>query len=225
MEKSENTTNLQLKVVGKIDLTQFDPKKGKKRERIKGGWTKTTEREGENSVTPTLKVLGQIEQPEIKQENRTLQSQGSETKVLPNGMYEIDSSRKWQVGAVIFYDGAVNEFGMIAVKAKHASTYRFPKSVKLGNASLDRGDLVIFCVKEQKVVELIPIRNVSNPPWEMILRHVDFYKEIDFDYTIDRVRRTKGHMSVPVIETCLRHTKEAEELNMMGSFVQQRLRR
>ncbi|MBR1490878.1 MAG: translation initiation factor IF-2 [Bacteroidales bacterium] len=27
----------QLKVVGKIDLTQFDPKKGKKRERIKGG--------------------------------------------------------------------------------------------------------------------------------------------------------------------------------------------
>lgn len=215
MEKSENTTNLQLKVVGKIDLTQFDPKKGKKRERIKGGWTKTTEQEVENSVTPTLKVLGQIELPEIKQENRTLQNQGSATKVLPNGMYEIDSFRKWQVGAVIFYDGTVNEFGMIAVKAKHASTYRFPKSVKLGNASVDRGDLVIFCAKEQKVVELIPIRNVSNLPWEMILRHVDFYKEIDFDYTIDRVRRTKGHMSVPVIETCLRHTKEAEELNMM----------
>ena len=30
-------TASQLKVVGKIDLTQFDPKKGKKRERIKGG--------------------------------------------------------------------------------------------------------------------------------------------------------------------------------------------
>ncbi|MBQ9192348.1 MAG: translation initiation factor IF-2 [Bacteroidales bacterium] len=31
------TAGTQLKVVGKIDLTQFDPKKGKKRERIKGG--------------------------------------------------------------------------------------------------------------------------------------------------------------------------------------------
>ena len=174
--------------------------------------------QNDNTAPSEIRIVGQIELPEIKQENRELQRLGSTTKVLPNGMYQIDSSQKWQVGAVIFYDATVNEFGMIAVKAKHASAYRFQKAVKRGSASLDRGDLVIFLARGRNVEELIPVRSVANLPWGMILRHVDFYKDIEFEYTIDRVTGRKGSMSVPVIETCLRHAKEADELNMVKTL-------
>ena len=225
MAQNDNTDQPEFRIVGNVDLTQFDPKKGKKRERLRGGAKENCSGSDDDDNSGTgessssgLKVVGQIELPEIKQENRDLQRQGSSTTVLPNGMYEINQSQKWQVGAVIFYDAVVNNFGMIAVKAKHASTYRFQKAVKRGSATLDRGDLVIFLTRGKNVEELIPIRNVANLPWGMILRHVDFYKDIEFEYTTDRISGRKGSMSVPVIETCLRHAKEEDELNMVKTL-------
>ena len=99
-----------------------------------------------NTPKNGLKILGQIELPEIKQENKTLKEEGSAVSVLPNGSYQLDLSQKWQIGAVIFYDGVVNSFGMIAVKAKKSRTYRFTSDVKRGRLPIDRGDLVVVSI-------------------------------------------------------------------------------
>ena len=165
-----------------------------------------------------LKIVGHIELPEIKEENKSLQKAGSSVSVLPNGSYQLDLSKKWQIGAVIFYDGVVNHFGMIAVKAQKASSYRFTQEVKRSTKSLERGDLVAFLTNGKIIKDLVPLSSVSNFPWGMILRHVDFYKDIDFDYTINRASGQKGHKSVPVIEQCISLMTSSDEPNMLKAL-------
>lgn len=165
-----------------------------------------------------LKILGQIELPEIKQENKSLQGKGSAVSVLPNGSYQLDLTKKWQLGAVIFYDGVVNNFGMIAVKAKKARTYRFSSDVKRGRMPLDRGDLVVFLAEGNSVKDLVPIRSASNLPWFMIFRHVDFYEVIEFDYNLGKYSSSKGHMSVPVIKGCVNGMNSSDEPNMLEAL-------
>ena len=165
-----------------------------------------------------LKILGKIELPEIKRENKALQGEGSAVSVLPNGSYQLDLSKKWQIGAVIFYDGIVNNFGMVAVKAKKAKTYRFTSEVKRGKMPIDRGDLVVFLAVGNSVRDLVPIRSAINLPWSMILRHIDFYKDIEFDYNISKCSSSKGHMVVPVIEGCIKLVSSSDEQNLLTSL-------
>ena len=172
----------------------------------------------DNTPQNGLKILGQIELPEIKQENKSLQGKGSAVSVLPNGSYQLDLTQKWQIGAVIFYDGVVNNFGMIAVKAKKARTYRFTSDVKRGRLTLDRGDLVVFRSEGNVVMDLVPIRSTSSLPWSMILRHVDFYEVIDFDYNINKYSGSKGHMSVPVIKGCVAVMSSSDEANLLAEL-------
>lgn len=170
----------------------------------------------DNAPQNGLKILGQIELPEIKQENKSLQGKGSAVSVLPNGSYQLDLTQKWQIGAVIFYDSVVNSFGMIAVKAKKGRTYRFTSDVKRGRLPIDRGDLVVFLAVGNMVKDLVPIRSVSNLPWSMILRHIDFYEVIEFDYNISKYSGSKGHMSVPVIKGCVSVMKSSDEENFLA---------
>lgn len=172
----------------------------------------------DNAPQNGLKILGQIELPEIKQENKSLQGKGSAVSVLPNGSYQLDLTQKWQIGAVIFYDSVVNSFGMIAVKAKKGRTYRFTSDVKRGRLPIDRGDLVVFLAVGNVVKDLVPIRSVSNLPWSMILRHIDFYEVIEFDYNISKYSGSKGHMSVPVIKGCVSVMKSSDEENFLAEL-------
>ena len=172
----------------------------------------------DNAPQNGLKILGQIELPEIKQENKSLQGKGSAVSVLPNGSYQLDLTQKWQIGAVIFYDSVVNSFGMIAVKAKKGRTYRFTSDVKRGRLPIDRGDLVVFLAVGNMVKDLVPIRSVSNLPWSMILRHIDFYEVIEFDYNISKYSGSKGHMSVPVIKGCVSVMKSSDEENFLAEL-------
>ena len=172
----------------------------------------------DNAPQNGLKILGQIELPEIKQENKSLQGKGSAVSVLPNGSYQLDLTQKWQIGAVIFYDSVVNSFGMIAVKAKKGRTYRFTSDVKRGRLPIDRGDLVVFLAVGNMVKDLVPIRSVSNLPWSMILRHINFYEVIEFDYNISKYSGSKGHMSVPVIKGCVSVMKSSDEENFLAEL-------
>lgn len=172
----------------------------------------------DNAPQNGLKILGQIELPEIKQENKSLQGKGSAVSVLPNGSYQLNLTQKWQIGAVIFFDSVVNSFGMIAVKAKKGRTYRFKSDVKRGRLPIDRGDLVVFLAVGNVVKDLVPVRSVSNLPWSMILRHIDFYEVIEFDYNISKYSGSKGHMSVPVIKGCVSGMKSSDEENLLAEL-------
>jgi ATP-dependent DNA helicase RecQ len=161
-----------------------------------------------------FKVLGRVELPDIKEENARLESEGSSTRVLTNGYYVIDHARKWQVGAVIFFDDHTNHFGKLAVRAKSYSTINFRDKVKLSKVRLDREDLVLFCVEKGNVAEVIPTRQVSNLPWDLILTHVGYYKEISFQYNPTRTATA----TVPVISTLLREMKEGDIQNMLEAL-------
>ena len=165
-----------------------------------------------------IKVVGSIELPEIKKENARLEAAGTTTRVLPNGMYVIDQTRKWQVGSIIFFDSQTNHFGKIAIKAKRFSAINFNEASKLSKIHISAGDMVIFCTERGLVKEVIPAWKVSNLPWSMILSHVGFYKEIEFTHTIDRKYNRKQTITVPVIKTFLSYLKEADTPAMLSAL-------
>ena len=165
-----------------------------------------------------IKVVGSIELPEIKKENARLEAAGTTTRVLPNGMYVIDQTRKWQVGSIIFFDSQINHFGKIAIKAKRFSAINFNEASKLSKIHISAGDMVIFCTERGLVKEVIPAWKVSNLPWSMILSHVGFYKEIEFTHTIDRKYNRKQTITVPVIKTFLSYLKEADTPAMLSAL-------
>lgn len=168
-----------------------------------------------NSGSEGLKALGKIEQDQDYSH-----SGQSAPSVLPsdNGLYVLNLKYKWEVGAIIYYDGRVNYQGRVAVKAKHRTTYRFDGNASINAQNLDRGDLVVFTTKNGEIEDLYALRYVANFPWSMVFKHVDFYRDIEFDYYLDREKTMSLHLAIPVIEKCLRMHKEADEDNLWKAF-------
>ena len=108
----------------------------------------------------------------------------STSRVLSSkkGHYMLNLSYMWEIGAIIYYDGRVNFKGMIAVKSKHMTTYHFKGDAGINEQNLERGDLVVFSTNNGVVENLFALRHVDNFPWSTILNHVDFYKDIEFNY-------------------------------------------
>ena len=131
-----------------------------------------------------------------------------------NGLYVLNLKLKWQIGAIIYYDGRVNHKGLIAVKSKHKTFYRFDGNDSTNDQNLDRGDLVVFMTQDGVVEDLYALRYVANFPWSMIFKHVDFYKEIEFDYFLDRAKTMSEHITIPIIEECIKMHRETDEDNL-----------
>ena len=110
---------------------------------------------------------------------------------------------------------------MIAVNAKHhrRPTYRFIGNEGINAQNLSRGDIVVFSVNNEVVEDLFALRNVSNFPWSSILKQVGNYKDIEFDYFVDRERTILKHITIPVIENCINMLRQEDENNLWRSFL------
>lgn len=208
MHQTESTTEIVgLKVVGKIDLGGNRPVTGVKRTRIcPGGVSSTPMKEGDKSLKHA-KICSIIEKL------------GYSVSFNDDNLFILDFKRKWEVGAIVWYDNNTNFKGKLAVKAKKRRYYHFEANPYLNDyQGLKTGDLVVFYTNENAVEEVYALRHVANFPWQMIFMHKGFYKDIEFDYYTDRAKTVSKHCVIPVIETCLTLHKNKDEYNLWRSF-------
>lgn len=207
----DNTTNdTPIKVIGQIDLSQFERKPAEKRERIYKG-----NNNGLSAGSSNIKANPSSE---------TIDGDRRGVEQLPDGTYSIDYSKTaWRMGAVIFYDSRINMKGRLVVS--DGWQYGF-NNLNLfdPNTTLKTGELVLFCMKmikgDKRVVDkVIPIDEVSRLPWKTVLKYVGDKECISFDYSNRKYSFDTERISVPVIKTCLKK-HEADVNNLMKSVYQ-----